>query len=61
MRALFALMLLATVPANAAEKYNRDDWPRWIDADRDCQNTRHEILIKPAERQLHSKRTGMLG
>jgi hypothetical protein len=25
--------------------YDRSDWPHWLDVDKDCRNTRHELLL----------------
>ena len=39
---------MATVrPSNIAylRPFNRRDWPHWVDTDKDCQNTRAELLI----------------
>ena len=35
----------APSPSETIPAYDRDDWPR-IDADRDCQDTRQEVLIE---------------
>ena len=35
--------------------YNRDNWPHWIDQDNDCQNTRHEILIRDSSQPVRFK------
>lgn len=35
--------------------YNRSDWPHWLDRDRDCQNTRHEILLQTSSKPVTFK------
>jgi hypothetical protein len=35
--------------------YDRSDWPHWLDSDRDCQNTRHEILIQTSIKPVSFK------
>jgi hypothetical protein len=37
-------LLVATVPTDLPD-YVRKDWPHWGDSDKDCQNTRAEVLI----------------
>ena len=34
------------------EIYDRGDWPHWLDNDKDCQNTRHELLIKTSTKRV---------
>ena len=48
-RLLLTLCLVALVQSSSAEQssipaYDRGEFGRWIDSDRDCLNTRHELL-----------------
>ena len=42
-----ALVMSITVSERPADMpdYDRDDWDHWNDADRDCQDTRQEVLV----------------
>jgi hypothetical protein len=35
--------------------YDRGDWPHWLDKDKDCQNTRHEILLQTSSKPVSFK------
>ncbi len=59
---VFSLVLLILLPSNSLQntphqsaRYNRKIWRHWIDADKDCQNTRQEVLIRDSLKPVRFK------
>jgi hypothetical protein len=45
----FATGVVTPVPDIPKAKYDRKNWKHWVDADKDCQDTRQEVLISESD------------
>ena len=49
------ILRISVAPDRAQTPYDRSEWKHWIDADGDCQNTRHEVLISESPTTVEFK------
>ena len=47
---------ISDIQSSLSVRYNRKDWPHWIDEDNDGQNTRAEVLIESSQVPVKFKR-----
>ena len=49
------ILRISVSPDNTQTPYDRSEWKHWIDADDDCQNARHEVLISESAAPVEFK------
>lgn len=54
---IFTIINSFSLVSQTLPDYDRKDWKHWVDLDRDCQNTRDEILVRDGKRIKFKKTT----
>ena len=51
------ILLIVLLNVTVATAYDRKNWKHWIDEDKDCKNTRHELLEQRSKIKVTYKKT----